>query len=302
MLTVVGAGPNRGANMKPDAGFTGVASMRYAGGARTDGRAYGTNKLFDVNIPVGPRTRLSYKVFPELTAENLQYPSTYVAVDLHFTDGTYLSRRNPVDQHGFALTAAGQGGAKALFADEWNSVTSDLGAVANGKTVDRILLAYDNPGATATTRFQGWIDDLAIIGAASAIDGSTLTNYVDTRRGTNASGGFSRGNNLPISAVPNGFNFLTPVTNATSNSWEYEYQRGNNAANLPMLQGLAISHEPSPWMGDRNQMSIMPVPAGGSLTGAPSSRALAIANCPTGPQPHTAMVSPGRISHISAPM
>src|SRR4051812_26236465 len=35
---------------------------------------------------------------------------------------------------------------------------------------------------------------------------------------------------------------------------------------------------------------------------APSSRALFIANCPTGPAPHTAITSPGLMSHISAPM
>jgi len=278
MISVVGTGPNRGSNQLPNAGFRGVAALRYAGGAEEDGRAYATDKLFDVNIPVGPKTRLSYKIFPELTAENLQYPSTYAAVDLHFTDGSYLSRRSPVDQHGNALTAAGQGASKVLFADEWNAVQSDIGAVANGKTIDRILLAYDNAGATADTRFQGWIDDLAVVGAPTPIDGSKLTNYVDTRRGTNASGGFSRGNNLPISALPNGFNFLTPVTNATSDSWEYEYQRANNAANLTMLQGLAISHQPSPWMGDRNQMSVMPVLEGGNLTGAPRDRALAFSH------------------------
>ncbi|MCO8271665.1 GH92 family glycosyl hydrolase [Actinoplanes sp. TRM 88003] len=264
MVSVVGAGPTRGANMLPGAGFTGTASLRYAGGAEGNGRAYGTNKLFDVKIPVGPKTRLSYKIFPELTGENLQYPSTYAAVDLHFTDGTYLSRRSPLDQHGYPLTGAGQGASKVLLADEWNAVRTELGAVANGKTIDRILLAYDNPGATAATRFQGWLDDLTIVGAATPIDGSRLTNFVDTRRGTNSSGGFSRGNNLPITAVPNGFNFLTPVTNAGSDSWEYVYQRDNNPANLPLLQGLAISHQPSPWMGDRNRMSVMPVPSGGT--------------------------------------
>jgi predicted alpha-1,2-mannosidase len=278
MVSEVGTGPVRGANDLPSAGFTGTASLRYAGGAQGDGRAYATNKLYDVNIPVGPKTRLSYKIFPELTGEDLQYPSTFAAVDLHFTDGTYLSQRSPVDQHGYALTAAGQGASKVLYADEWNAVQSDVGSVANGKTIDRILLAYDNSGATAATRFQGWVDDLAVTATPPAIDGSSLTNYVDTRRGSNASGSFSRGNNLPISALPNGFNFLTPVTDATSNSWEYIYQRNNNAANLPMLQGLAISHEPSPWMGDRNQMSIMGVPAGGNLTGAPSTRALAFSH------------------------
>jgi predicted alpha-1,2-mannosidase len=278
MVSVVGSGPERGANELPGAGFSGVASLRYSGGAEDAGRSYATNKLFDVNIPVGPKTRLSYKIFPELTGEDLQYPSTYAAIDLHFTDGSYLSAHSPVDQHGYALTAAGQGASKVLYADEWNAVQSDIGAVANGKTIDRVLLAYDNPGATAATQFQGWIDDLAIAGAPAPIDGSSLTDYVDTRRGTNASGSFSRGNNLPISALPNGFNFLTPVTDATSNSWEYVYQRNNNAANLPTLQGLAISHEPSPWMGDRDQMSIMPVPAGGNLTGQPGSRALAFSH------------------------
>jgi predicted alpha-1,2-mannosidase len=278
MVSAVGTGPVSGYNMKSGAGFTGVASLRYSGGAQADGRAYATNKLYDVNIPVGPKTRLSYKIFPEFTGRDNQYPSTYAAVDLHFTDGTYLSALSPVDQHGYALTAAGQGASKVLYADQWNAVQSDIGAVANGKTIDRILLAYDDPKATASTRFQGWLDDISVAGTPAAIDGSSLTNYVDTRRGTNASGSFSRGNNLPISALPNGFNFFTPVTDATSNSWEYSYQQGNNAANLPMLQGLAISHEPSPWMGDRNQMSVMPVPDGGSLTGAPSTRALAFSH------------------------
>ncbi|WP_432970748.1 GH92 family glycosyl hydrolase [Dactylosporangium sp. CA-233914] len=285
MVSVVGSGPVSGYNMKPSAGFTGVASLRYAGGAEADGRSYATNKLFDVNIPVGPKSRLSYKIFPEYTGQDAQYPSTYAAVDLHFTDGSYLSGLPALDQHGYALTAAGQGASKVLYADQWNAVQSDIGAVAKGKTIDRILLAYDDPRATAATRFQGWLDDVTVAGTPASIDGSSLTNYVDTRRGTNASGSFSRGNNLPLSALPNGFNFFTPVTNATSNSWEYEYQKANNSANLPTLQGLAISHEPSPWMGDRNQMSVMPVPAGGSLTGTPSSRALAFSHSDETAQP-----------------
>ncbi|HEY7047708.1 MAG TPA: GH92 family glycosyl hydrolase [Jatrophihabitantaceae bacterium] len=285
MVSMVGAGPVSGYNMKPTAGFTGLASLRYAGGARGAGRSFATNKLYEVDVPVGPQTRLSYKVFPEFTGQDASYPSTDVAVDLHFTDGTYLSQLHPIDQHGYGLTAAAQGQSKVLYADQWNAVSSDIGDVAKGKTIDRILLAYDDPSAAADTRFQGWIDDVTVQGVAPAIDGSSLTNYVDTRRGTNASGSFSRGNNLPITAVPNGFNFLTPVTDAQSNSWEYYYQQANNAANLPTLQGLAISHEPSPWMGDRNQMSVMPVPAGGNLTGSPANRALAFSHATEVAQP-----------------
>ncbi|MEU1590392.1 GH92 family glycosyl hydrolase [Micromonospora sp. NPDC005710] len=278
MVSVATAGPNGGYTTKPDVGFTGLAALRYSGGAEGNGRAYATNRLFDVTIPVGPKTRLSYKIFPEFTGGDGRYPSTYAAVDLHFTDGSYLSSRTPTDQHGNPLTAAGQGASKVLFADQWNLVRADLGTVARGKTIDRILLAYDNPQATGETRFQGWLDDIELTGTPTSIDGSTLTNYVDTRRGTNSTSGFSRGNNLPITAVPNGFNFFTPVTDATSDSWEYEYHRINNEANLPMLQGLAISHEPSPWMGDRNQMSVMPVVGGGPLTGQPAGRALAFSH------------------------
>ncbi|SEO43408.1 alpha-1,2-mannosidase, putative [Actinacidiphila rubida] len=285
MVTKSGSGPVSGYNMKPNAGFTGTASLRYSGGAQADGESSATNKLFDVDIPVGPKTQLSYKIFPEFTGRDTQYPSQFAAVNLHFTDGTYLSALKPVDQHGYALTPDGQGASKVLYADQWNAVSSEIGKVAAGKTIDRVLLSYDDPKAKAATRFQGWIDDLTVTGTPTPIDGSSLTNFVDTRRGTNASGSFSRGNNLPIAAVPNGFNFFTPVTDASSNSWEYSYQQGNNAANLPTLQGLAISHEPSPWMGDRDQMSVMPVPAGGSLTGSPSSRALAFSHADETAQP-----------------
>ncbi|MET8043592.1 GH92 family glycosyl hydrolase [Micromonospora sp. NPDC005215] len=278
MVSEATTGPNGGYTTKPDAGFTGLAALRYAGGAEGNGRSYASNKLFDVTIPVGPKTRLSYKLFPEFTGGDARYPSTYTAVDLHFTDGSYLSGRSPVDQHGYPLTAAGQGASKVLYADQWNLVQADLGTVARGKTIDRILLAYDNPQATGETRFQGWLDDIELTAVPASIDGSKLTNYVDTRRGTNSTAGFSRGNNLPITAVPNGFNFFTPVTDATSDSWAYEYHRINNEANLPLLQGLAISHEPSPWMGDRNQMSVMPVAGDRPLTGEPASRALAFSH------------------------
>jgi len=269
MVTAVGNGPISGYNMKPSAGYTGLKALRYSGAHLAAGRGYGENRLYNVDIPVGADTRLSYRIFPELTGGDLSYPSTNVAVDLHFTDGSYLRDLGAIDQHDFPLTAAGQGKGKILYANQWNQVSSDIGGVAAGKTIDRVLLRYDNAQGKTTTLFQGWLDDVSIDPAPAKVDASSLTNYVDVRRGTNASGSFSRGNNLPISAVPNGFTFFTPVTNATSNSWQYYWQQGNNAANRPVLQGLAISHEPSPWMGDRNQMSIMPAIG----TAAPSGNA-----------------------------
>ncbi|MGO4600734.1 GH92 family glycosyl hydrolase [Terrabacter sp. 2YAF2] len=276
MKTVVGSGPISGFNIKPLVGWTGVKALRYSGGHTADGRGYAWNRLFDVDLPVTAQTRLSYKIFPDMIAGDLEYPSTYAALDVRFTDGTYLSDLGADDQHGVAASPSGQGKGKILYANQWNAVSLDVGKVAAGKTIDRVLVGYDNTGgATKDTRFGGWIDDVSVQAKSAVIDGADLTNYVDVRRGTNASSSFSRGNNLPISALPNGFTFFTPVTNATSQSWEYYYQSANNAANLPVLQGLAVSHEPSPWMGDRNQMSVMPSVATGTPTGSASGRGLA---------------------------
>lgn len=274
MVTAVGSGPISGFNIKPLVGWTGVKALRYSGGHTADGRGYAWNRLFEIDVPVTESTRLSYKIFPDMVSGDLTYPSTHTAVDVHFTDGTYLSDLDGRDAHGVAASPSGQGTGKILYAHQWNSVTLELGPVAAGKTIDRVLVGYDNAAATEQTRFGGWIDDLSIVGQPTAVDGSDLTNYVDVRRGTNSSGGFSRGNNLPISAVPNGFTFFTPTTDANSDRWEYHYQAQNNSANLPVLQGLGISHEPSPWMGDRNQVSVMPSTADGVPTGSASGRGL----------------------------
>ncbi|MCS4276528.1 putative alpha-1,2-mannosidase [Mycetocola sp. BIGb0189] len=271
--TEVGSGPSDGFNIKARVGFTGVRALKYSGAHTAEGRGYASNVIYkDVSIPVTDTSRLSYLLFPELTGGDLQYPSTHTAVDLHFTDGTYLSDLSAKDQYGYAATAQGQGTGNILYPKQWNSVRVALGRVAQGKTIDRFLLSYDNPGATASTAFSGWLDDLKIEATPAAIDGSSLTHYVDTRRGTNSSGSFSRGSNEAITSVPNGFNFLVPVTNARATSRTYQYQQGNDAQNRTPFQGLAISHQPSPWMGDRNQFSVMPVPGAGAPSGNPGQR------------------------------
>lgn len=214
--------------------------------------------------------RLRYKIYPELDA-GLTYSATYAAVELVFADGT---RPAGVDQYGKPADAAGQGATKILYADQWNDVQVDLTTVA-GKTIAEVVLVVDAPAAGH--EFAGWVDDVEIGPAPVEPDGSDLAAYVDTRRGTNASHEFSRGNTLPITAWPNGFNFLTPVTNASTYRWPYEYHRANNADNRPELQGLTFSHQPSPWMGDRDQLTIMPVAAASPL-GDPVERAVAFSH------------------------
>ncbi|WP_255447394.1 GH92 family glycosyl hydrolase [Schumannella soli] len=256
MVTTVGNGPVSAYNIKPNAGFSGLKALRYGGSPVANGETTAQNVLFDkLNLTVGADTQLSYKILPVLD-DALTYSATYAAIDLVFSDGSRLSKKGLLDANGFGASAREQGTSKALYASQWNSVKIDLKGL-EGKVIDKILFAYDDPNGQSGHGFSGWVDDIALAPKV-AVDGSSLVNWVDTRRGTLSSGGFSRGNNFPATAVPNGFNFFTPMTNANTDSWLYNYASDNTANNLPRLQGIGISHEPSPWMGDRNQLAVMP--------------------------------------------
>ncbi|WP_066944594.1 GH92 family glycosyl hydrolase [Streptomyces lushanensis] len=272
MRTQVDRGPSGSPTAKAAAGFTGTRALKYAGTHQPDGRAYSYNKIFDVDTAVERDTALSYRIYPSLPETDLNYPATNVSVDLAFTDGTYLSDLKAVDAHGGLLTPQGQGAAKRLYVNQWNQVDASIGSVAAGRTVDRILVAYDSPKGPGA--FQGWIDDITLAPKAPEERLKHLSDYASTTRGTNSSGSFSRGNTFPATAVPNGFNFWTPVTNAGSNSWLYEYSRANNADNLPTVQAFSASHEPSPWMGDRQTFQMMPSVAPGTPSASRTARAL----------------------------
>ncbi|MEV0276304.1 GH92 family glycosyl hydrolase [Streptomyces sp. NPDC050610] len=272
MRTSVDRGPTGSPTAKANVGFSGTHALRYAGTHKAKGRAYSYNKVFAVHTKVTPRTQLSYKIFPSMPEYDANYPATHVALDLAFTDGTYLSDLNAVDQHGARLTPRGQADSKTLYANQWNNKESRIGAVAAGKTVARVLVAYDSPSGPA--QFRGWVDDVSIAPAPPEKRLAHLADYAVTTRGTNSSGGFSRGNNIPAAAVPNGFNFWTPATNAGSTDWLYQYAAGNNADNLPTIQAFSASHEPSPWMGDRQTFQVMPSTAAGVPDAKRTARAL----------------------------
>jgi predicted alpha-1,2-mannosidase len=277
MLSVVGNGPTNGYNAKAGAGFSGTHALRYAGKHVADGAAAATDVLYEgVGATIGTKTELSYLVFPD-RGTDLAVPSSWVAVDLVLDDGTTLSsKKTMTDANGFGVTARDHGEQKSLFENEWNNIQIDLSGLA-GRTVDKILLSYDYPNGNASTVFSGWIDDVRIGDAAAPADTSSKVNLVDTRRGTLSSSAFSRGTNIPATAWPNGFNFFTPFTNGGSQDTLYEYHRNNNADNLPTLQAIGISHEPSIWMGDRDQLGIMPSTSS-TPSGDLNARALAFSH------------------------
>ncbi|ANW21805.1 GH92 family glycosyl hydrolase [Streptomyces clavuligerus] len=284
MRSLVDRGPTGSPTAKPKAGFTGLRALRYAGTHRAEGRGYSYNRVFDVDLPVGRDTELSYRVYPAMAEGVRDYAATQVAVDLAFTDGTLLSELAARDSHGGRLSPQGQGEAKRLYVNQWNQVRSLVGEVAAGRTVDRILVAYDS--ARGPARFQGWIDDITLRPKPPERRPERLSDYASTTRGTNSAFWFSRGNTFPATAVPHGFNFWTPVTRADSTDWLYEYQRGNNAANLPTVKAFSASHEPSPWMGDRQTFQLMPSAAPGTPETDRERRALAFRHENETARPH----------------
>jgi predicted alpha-1,2-mannosidase len=80
---------------------------------------------------------------------------------------------------------------------------------------------------------------------------SLASSYVNTLRGSDSTPGYSYGNTFPAVTLPFGFNFWTPVTNSNENGWIYNYQSRT-------LEGFAISHMPSPWIGDHASLQVMP--------------------------------------------
>lgn len=199
MTTRPGDGPASSPTAKTGAGFTGKHALRYAGSHTAPGRGYAYNKVFDVDLPVARDTVLSYRIFPEMSGEDRSYSATHAAVDLVFTDGTYLSDLRATDQHGVRLSPRGQGEGKTLHVNQWNNRESRIGEVAEGRTVDRVLVGYDAPKGSADgpRPFSGWIDDVEVAPQRPEAPKAHLADHVVTNRGTNSSGEFSRGTTSP---------------------------------------------------------------------------------------------------------
>ncbi len=272
MRVDINNGPGSSRTAKLNAGWTGTQALRYRGQHLSDGDASATNVVYDgLDLSIGDDTELSYKIFPQLIDSDLTYPATFTAVDLELDDGTLASEAGLIDSYGFDFSARAYGEQKALYGSQWNNVQVDLSSL-DGRTITKILITYDNPTGEEGTKFTGWIDDIKI-DAAQPIDDSSLLNYVDTRRGSNGTQSFSRGLMVPLAAVPNGFNFVLPYTNSTSQTVPYSYHRDNNAQNKTVLEGIGISHITSPWMGDRNQFVVTPYATSGSIDGSRSNKA-----------------------------
>ncbi len=76
-------------------------------------------------------------------------------------------------------------------------------------------------------------------------------DYVNTLTGTLSKFELSTGNTYPVIARPWGMNFWSPQTGNMGDGWMYTYTADK-------IKGFKQTHQPSPWMNDYGQFSLMP--------------------------------------------
>ncbi len=87
---------------------------------------------------------------------------------------------------------------------------------------------------------------------ASAQPSFQPEELVNVLMGTDSKQSYSNGNTYPAIAVPWGMNFWSPQTGPNGNGWQYQYASER-------IRGFKQTHQPSPWIGDYGQFSIMPM-------------------------------------------
>lgn len=217
-----------------NAGWDGVNVLKFAGihiDSAKPARSY-ISLYQNLQIPVMANTQLSYMVMPQPSdSENYDFNqiSNWVSLDLRFTDGTYLSDLGLKDRDGNIVSPMGQGDGKTLVQFNWNHIVADLGGAA-GKTIEEILVGYDNRafGDGDMQSFLAYFDLIEIENAKPHDLTSTdyAKDYVNTVSGTYNGTNFSRGNTVPSTTLPHGFNQLIPITEGVHNANQlYQYQQ-----------------------------------------------------------------------------
>lgn len=79
-----------------------------------------------------------------------------------------------------------------------------------------------------------------------------ILETIDTRYGTDNSHSISHGNTLPYTGAPFGMNYFVPQSSHTDGSWFFN-------PDSPIFQGIRLTHQPSPWIGDYSWLLITPV-------------------------------------------
>jgi len=182
-----------------------------------------------------------------------------VTVDVRFADGTRLSETSAVrDRYDFPVTAPAQFDARWSLPEQWNADTVSLAPFARRRGVVELVLGTVSVphAADLPARCTGYVQVEVEQKTPTPADVAPVER-VDARRGTHSGPRFSRGNTIPAVAVPHGFTFVTPATDAEDSRWPYRPFVHDDPQGR-RLEALQFSHQPSPWIGDRSVLQLMP--------------------------------------------
>src|SRR5574344_2100680 len=93
---------------------------------------------------------------------------------------------------------------------------------------------------------------LFVLGKIDAKIVTDPVDYVSTLVVSKSKHALSTGNTYPAIAMPWGMNFWTPQTGVMGDGWAYVYSADK-------IRGFKQTHQPSPWINDYGQFSIMPI-------------------------------------------
>ncbi|TDL56141.1 glycoside hydrolase family 92 protein [Paenibacillus dendritiformis] len=79
----------------------------------------------------------------------------------------------------------------------------------------------------------------------------SLLKHVHPLQGTDSVYPYSNGNTLPLVSMPWGMNAWSPQTNEAAGGWYFSPHHNR-------LEGIRLTHQPSPWIGDYGHMTMMP--------------------------------------------
>ena len=167
MVTKISTGPTEAWNQSTNVGWDDGFALEVSGKHLGTEAAHSWNTLYkDLNITITENTALSYLIFPGLINGEYDYNWTQMnmAVDLKFSDGTYLSDMGIEDTNGNLLTPQGQGDSRTLTTNQWNKITAHLGEYPSlrGKVITEVLVAYDNKDnkAEEDVDFRNYLDNV----------------------------------------------------------------------------------------------------------------------------------------------
>lgn len=220
------------------------------------------------DVAISPDTLLHWAFYADGDAATLApHAALAVTVDVRGDGGARLGETAAVrDRYDFAMTADAQFAARWSMPEQWNADTVSLAPMLPGSaphtsaTVELVLGSGSLAGMGGLPPLvTGFVQVLVEeqVEQQDAVADPPPVERVDTRRGSHSGPRFSRGNTIPAVAVPHGFTFVTAATDASDTRWPYRPSIHDDPPGR-RLEALQFSHQPSPWIGDRSVLQLMP--------------------------------------------